>query len=59
MKNAMTRKEAAREMRVSVPTLRKFIEKHREIIDGNKVNMEKLDAVITLESAKSFQKKGK
>jgi hypothetical protein len=59
MKNAMTRKEAAGLMRISIPTLRKFIEKHREILNGNKIDLQKLDGVITEESAKTLQKKGK
>lgn len=59
MKNAVTRKEAANVLQVSVPTLRKFIEKHREILNGNKVDLEKLDGFITAESAKTLMRKGK
>jgi len=59
MKTTMTRKEAAGYMQVSVPTMRKFIEKHIKILTGNKIDTEKLDAVITEESEKTLQKKGK
>jgi hypothetical protein len=59
MKTTMTRKEAAGYMQVSVPTMRKFIEKHSKILTGNKIDAEKLDAVITEESEKTLQKKGK
>jgi hypothetical protein len=59
MKNEVTRKEAANVMKVSVPTLRKFLEKHSEIIVGNKISIEKLYGVIAEESAKTLQKKGK
>jgi hypothetical protein len=59
MKNEITRKEAARVMKISVPTLRKYLELHAEVIVENKVNMEKLDGVITEESMKTLQKKGK
>lgn len=59
MKNVMTRKEAAGVMRVSVPTLRKFIEKHNEILFGKRIDIKKLEAVITEESEKALQKKGK
>lgn len=58
MKNSVTRKQAADVMRVSVPTLRKFVNKHREILDGNRINLKKMDEVITGESAKALQKKG-
>jgi hypothetical protein len=59
MKNEITRKEAARVMKISVPTLRKYLELHAEVIVENRVNMEKLDGVITEESLKTLQKKGK
>jgi hypothetical protein len=59
MKNEVTRKEAASVMKVSVPTLRKFLEKHAGIIVGNKVSLEKLYGVIAEESEKTLQKKGK
>lgn len=59
MANAVTRKDAAKALQVSVPTLRKFIKKHKEILFGKKVDMDKLDCVITEESGKTLQKKGK
>jgi len=59
MKNEVTRKEAANVMKVSVPTFRKFLEQHAEIITGNRISIEKLYGVIADESAKTLQKKGK
>ncbi len=57
MANILTRKDAAKALQVSVPTFRKFVAKHREIMFGKKIDMDRLDCIITLESAKSLQKK--
>lgn len=59
MKTEVTRKEAAQIMKVSVPTLRKYLEKHEEVFTGNKIDLDKLNGVITEESAKTLQKTGK
>ena len=59
MENSLKKKEAAETMKVSAPTFRKFVEKHKEIVEGGYINMEKLDEIITRESMNRLSKKGK
>jgi predicted DNA-binding protein (UPF0251 family) len=54
MKNEITRKEAAELMKVSVPTFRKFLEEHRDVLENNKVSLKKLGELITEESERTL-----
>jgi predicted phage tail protein len=59
MTNTMTRQEAARVLKISIPTLRKYLAKHRELIDGRLINKARLDDTITKESARALSRQGK
>jgi hypothetical protein len=59
MKNSVTRKQAAEALKISVPTLRKYLAKHREVMDGKYINILKLDDTITKESERSLSRQGK
>jgi hypothetical protein len=59
MENLVRKQAAAEIMKVSAPTFRKFVEKHKEILAGRYIDMEKLDEIVTKESMNRLSKKGK
>jgi len=54
----MMKKEAAKYLKVSVPTLNKFIEANKGIIVNNLIIPEKLEQIISVKSIGNLKKGG-
>lgn len=54
MTEFLKKKEAAKYMRVSLPTLRKFLKNHKDILVDGKISSDALNSLMDSESMKNL-----